>query len=138
MHSKQLMRLHLLPIACVLVAGCAQFDSGGRESPLYAGRMKDAGDAYLACTTRESEKDMKNPTGAEDIANAAHGRCWDAWVAYRDATNASFAHGARTGDEIQFAQDKAEAHLRQFEREARRAIVDAVAARSLQGGASKP
>ncbi|HYH44022.1 MAG TPA: hypothetical protein VD867_18790, partial [Burkholderiales bacterium] len=127
----------LLSALCLVAAGCAQLQPGA-ESPAYAARMKDAGDAYLACVTRESEKDMKNPTGAEDIANAAHGRCWDAWVAYRDATNASFAHGARTGDEIQFAQDKAEAHLRQFEREARRAIVDAVAARSLQGGPSKP
>jgi hypothetical protein len=81
---------------------------------------------------------MKNPTGAEDIATAAHGRCWTDWSAYRDATNASFSHGARNRDEMQFAHDKAEAHLRQFEREARRAVVDAVVARSLQGGARTP
>ena len=127
----------LLSAFCLVTAGCAQLQPGA-ESPAYAARMKDAGDAYLACVTRESEKDMKNPTGAEDIATAAHGRCWSDWEVYREATNASFASNARTQEERQFAHDKAEAHLRQFEREARRAVVDAVVARSLAGGAPKP
>ena len=130
------MKLRILPTLCLILAGCAQIGVG--ESPIYSGRMKDAGDAYLACMTRESEKDMKNPIGAEDIATAAHGRCWADWVSYRDATNASFAHNARGREEMQFAHDKAEAHLRQFEREARRTVVDAVIARSLKSGPTQP
>jgi hypothetical protein len=130
------MKLPALLSLCLLAAGCAQLQTGA-ESPAYAARMKEAGDAYLACVTRESEKDMKNPTGAEDIATAAHGRCWGDWETYREATNASYASNARTQEQRQFAHDKAEAHLRQFEREARRAVVDAVVARSL-GGAPKP
>jgi len=127
----------ILKILCVLAAaGCAQTQPG--ESPEYAGRMKESGEQYLACITREAEKDMKNPTGAEDIATAAHGRCWSAWQAYREATNANFVHGARTRDEMQFGRDKAEAHLRQFEREARRAIVDTVVQRSLGSGKPAP
>ena len=120
-------------VCAVLTAGCAQTPPA--ESPVYAARMKDAGDAYQACLTREAEKDMKNPAGAEDIATAAHGRCWSAWDRYRLATNENFAHNARSRDEKQFATDKAEAHLRQFEREARRGVVDAVVERSLKPGA---
>ena len=127
----------ILKFLCVLAAaGCAEMQPGG-ESPAYAGRMKESGEQYLACITREAEQDMKNPTGAEDIATAAHGRCWSAWQAYREATNANFLRGARTRDEMQFAGDKAEGHLRQFEREARRTIVDTVVQRSL-GGSGKP
>ena len=116
----------------VLAAGCAEMP---REDPAYAARMKDAGEAYQACLTREAEKDMKNPAGAEDIATAAHGRCWSVWEAYRAATNANFSYGARTAEERQFAGDRAEAHVRQFEREARRGVVDTVVERSLKPGA---
>ena len=127
----------VVPIALAAVlAGCAQ--SPPAESPLYAARMKEAGDAYVACLAREAEKDMKNPAGAEDIAAAAHGRCWPAWSAYRDATAANYGHNVRTREEKQFAHDRAEAHLRDFEREARRNIVDTVVERSLKGGAARP
>ena len=126
--------LTLFPLAAsilcgVLAAGCAQIP---QEDPAYAARMKEAGEAYQACLTREAEKDMKNPAGAEDIATAAHGRCWSAWDRYRQATNENFAHNARSRDEKQFAQDKAEAHLRQYEREARRGVVDTVVERALK------
>ena len=125
----------LLSLLCALAAGCAQMQPGedSRSPSPYAGRMKDSGDQYLACITREAEKNMKNPTGAEDIATAAHAQCWSEWDAYRTATNADFIHGARTSDQMQFGRDKADAHLRQFEREARRTIVDTVVQRSLGG-----
>ena len=127
---------NLLPLAgsllCViLAAGCAQTPPA--EDPAYAARMKDAGDAYQACLTREAEKDMKNPAGAEDIATAAHGRCWTAWETYQQATDASYAYGARSAEQKQYARDKTEAHLRQFEREARQMVVDMVVERSLKG-----
>jgi hypothetical protein len=113
------------------LAGCAQLATDP-ESGVYAERMQAAAEGYHACMNREAAKDMKNPTSAEDIATAAHGRCWGDWDKYREATNASFSHNARTREEMQFAHDKAEAHLRQFEREARRSIVDSAVARSLK------
>ncbi len=119
-------------LCALIVGGCAQMPGDDSPSP-YAARMKDSREQYLACISREAEKDMKNPTGAEDIATAAHARCWSEWEAYRTATNADFSHGARTPDEIQLGRDKAEAHLRQFEREARRTIIDTVVQRSLGG-----
>ena len=128
----------LLKILCMLgAAGCAQMQPGG-ESPTYAARMQESGEQYLACISREAEKDMTNPTGAEDIATAAHGRCWSVWEAYRAATNANYSYGARTAGERQFAGDRAEAHVHQFEREARRMIVDTVVQRSLGGAKSAP
>jgi hypothetical protein len=125
----------LVSVLCLLaLASCAQLQTGADSPPSpYAGRMKAAGDLYLACLNREAEKDMKNPTGADDIATAAHGRCWSDWEAYQAATNADFIYGAKTADEKQFGRDKAEAHLRQFEREARRNVVDSVVQRSLGG-----
>jgi hypothetical protein len=126
----------LIPILCLLAAGCAQLEKDGEQSP-YAVRMKEAGDVYLACISREAEKDMKNPTGAEDIATAAHGRCWTEWENYGAATRANFGRDAGTREEIQFAEDRTEGHLRQFEREARRGVVDAVVSRSLKS-TSKP
>ena len=126
--------LHPVLIVCAVLAGCAQTPPG--ESPVHQARMKEAGDAYLTCLSREAEKDMKNPAGAEDIAAAAHGRCWSAWSSYKDAAGASFSHNARTSEEKQFAHDRAEAHLRDFEREARRSVVDSVAERSLKGSGS--
>jgi len=120
-----------LQLAClVTAAGCAQFP--GRESPEHAARMTGAGDAYLECLTREAEKDAKSPASADDIATAAHGRCWTAWDAYRSATNANFAYNARTADEKQYARDRADAHLREFEREARRVVIDATIERMLK------
>ena len=120
----------LSPLLCVLAAGCAQMQHG--DSADYAARMKQAGDEYLACISREAEKDMKNPAGAEDIAAAAHGRCWSLWDRYRRATHASFAFDARTREERQYAHDKADAHLRQFEREGRQTVVNTVVQRNLQ------
>ena len=121
----------LLKLAClVAAAGCAQFP--GRESPEHAARMNGAGDAYLECMTQEAEKDAKSAASAEDIATAAHARCWPAWDAYRSATNANFAYNARTDDEKQYARDRADAHLREFEREARRAVVDSAIERTLK------
>jgi hypothetical protein len=127
----------ILTILCTLAAaGCAQMQPG--ESPTLAAHMQESGEQYLACISREAEKDMTNPTGAEDIATAAHGRCWSVWEAYRAATNANFSYGAQTAGERQFAGDRAEAHVRQFEREARRMIVDTVVQRSLGGAKSAP
>ena len=122
-------------LVCLTAGACAP--SGPlRESPGHAARMNDAAAAYTACVNREAEKDMKNPAGAEDIAVAAHGRCWSAWQAYRDATHENYLQTARSAQERQFARDKAEAQLRDAEREARRAIMDTVVQRTLP--AQKP
>ena len=119
-------------LACALLAGaCAT--QPYPESPEYAARMKEAGDRYTACLSAEAEKDMKNPAGAEDIAVAAHGRCWSEWNAYREATRESFAFGAKSPEQQQFVKDKTDAHLRQYEIEARRTVVDSVVQRSLGG-----
>lgn len=127
---------NLLIFVCLAVLGaCARMPPA--ESPEYAARMTDAGDRYTACITREAEKDMKNPARAEDIALAAHGRCWSAWETYREAVNSSFIHGARTPGEIQFARDRSEGHLREFEREARRSLVDSVIQRNMPGGGTE-
>jgi hypothetical protein len=90
-----------------------------------------ARESYVGCITAEAEKDASNPAGAEDIAVAAHGRCWARWDAYRQAANTSFASGARTREERQLAHDKADAHLRQFELETRRGVVDGIVQRTL-------
>jgi|SRR5918996_137242 hypothetical protein len=124
-------RTLLHAICAVALSGCAHTQLDPESG--YAARMKHSGDRYLGCMTAEAEKDMKNPAGAEDIAIAAHARCWTAWDDYRKVTNASFLKGARTPGEQQFARDKAEAHLRQFEREAQRTVVDAVVQRNLRG-----
>lgn len=123
--------------ACLAILGACAYKPPS-ESPEYAARMADAGDQYTACITREAEKDMKNPARAEDIAVAAHGRCWSAWEAYRLAVNASFSHGARSPSEMQFARDRSEGHLREFEREAHRTLVDSVIQRNMPGGKRTP
>lgn len=80
---------------------------------------------------------MKNPAGAEDIATAAHSRCWTEWQSYGTAVRDNFRRNAATREEIQFAEDRSEGHLRQFEREARRGVMDAVIDRTLKS-TSKP
>jgi hypothetical protein len=127
----------LLGLICAATfTGCVHAPTD--SDPGYAGRMKEAGDGYLACMTAQAEKDMKNPAGAEDIAVAAHGRCWAAWDNYRKTTAATFLEDARTPQEQQLARDKADAHLRQFEREARRSVMDSVVERSLRGAQRAP
>ena len=122
----------LVLCACAAVlAACAS--PRAPVSPLYAQRMTEAGDRYTACIAQEAEKDMKSPIRAEDIALAAHGRCWAEWEAYRTATSANFTHGARSPDELQYARDKSEAHLRQFEQETRRVLMDSVVYRNMPG-----
>jgi len=96
--------------------------------------MQEAAAAYTDCVAREAEKHVKNPAGAEDIAVAAHGRCWSAWEAYRDASRINFFHAVRTAEEKQLAGDRLEAHLRGFELETRRAVVDDVIQRGFPGG----
>ncbi len=126
----------IFPVLCLLAAGCAPLPYDAEGLPSEA-RMKQAADLYLSCVSREAEKDMKNPADAEDIATAAHGRCWTEWETYGAATRANFRRDALTSGEIQFAADRSEGHLRQFEREARRGIVDTIVTRSLKS-TSKP
>jgi hypothetical protein len=119
-----------LLLACVVAAaGCAQTPDS--DEGVYALRMNAAGDAYTACVSGEAEKDAMNPAGVEDIAVAAHGRCWSRWDAYRDATSKAYSAGAKTRDEKQFAHDRTDAHLRQFERETRRYVMDRMVERTL-------
>ena len=126
-----------LTLSClVMAAGCAQFPF--RESPEHVARMRAAGEAYLACLAREAEKDPQSPASAEDMASAAHARCWTAWEVYRSAANANYIHNARTPDEKQYARDRAEAHLREFELEARRTLVDSTIERTLKTRTPSP
>jgi hypothetical protein len=123
--------------AALVIAGCAQLQSGD-EPGGYAARMNARGERYVACVTQEADTNVKNPAAAEDIAIAAHARCYSAWDGYRAATNATFLRGATTRAEIQLARDKADAHLRQFELETRRMIVDRMVERNLRGGKPAP
>jgi hypothetical protein len=95
-------------------------------------RMKQAEERYTTCVAAEAEKDVGNPAGVEDIAVAAHGRCWAAWEAYRDATTATYSGGAQTREEKQLAHDRVDAHLRQFERDARRSVMNGLVERTLK------
>ena len=114
----------------VLMCGCAQMRSAP-DSSAHETHMKHAEENYSECVTREADKAMKNPVRVEDMAIAAHGRCWTEWEAYGAATKASFSHGARSREEIQFATDRTEAHLRQFERDTRRGVIDHIVERTL-------
>ena len=112
--------------------------SARRANPLDAGQIgavtcyrHPQRETYVRCINAEAEKDAASPTGAEDIAVAAHARCWGSWDAYRHAAITSFANGARTREERQLAHDKADAHLRQLELETRRGVVDAIVQRTL-------
>ena len=116
-----------IAVFAVLACGCAPFGTTGDADPAP---LVKARDNYVTCVNAEAEKGAANPAGAEDIAVAAHGRCWAAWDAYRQATAASYADSARTREERQLAQDKADAHLRQFEQETRRGIVDGIVQRT--------
>ena len=128
------MKTRTLPSLVALVAaGCAQLQPADESA-----RMNARGERYVACVTQEAENNLKNPAGAEDIAIAAHARCWSAWDAYRAATSTSFLQGATTDAEVQLARDKADAHLRQFELETRRMIVDRMVERNLRGGKPGP
>lgn len=125
-------------LAVIAVAGCAVSPPEYDANADHAVRMKDAGDRYVACMSVEAEKQIGNPAGADEIALAAHGRCWTEWEGYRNATNLSFVEGAKSRDERQLARDKAEAHLRQFERESRSTVVDLVVNRTLGGQKPQP
>lgn len=125
----------LLTLACVVAAGCQTPLSP--ETGAYADRMQDTGDQYVACLSAEADKHL-NPAAAEDIALAAHGRCWSAWNEYRDATTASFSLNASSPQEKQLARDKADAQLRQFEIEARQTLIDRIVERTMPGAKRNP
>lgn len=124
------LRIGVLGVLCAALAGCAELgtvpDSDAEPASLVQTR-----ETYVRCVNAQAEKDAANPAGAEDIAVAAHGRCWASWDAYRQAATRSFAAGAGTREERQLAHDKADAHLRQFELETRRGVVDAIVQRTL-------
>lgn len=118
----------LAMLALALASGCASMRDADESGD---GRLQQARERYVECVTAEAEKDASSPAGAEDIAVAAHARCFARWDAYRRATYASFAAGAHTGGERQLAHDKADAQLRQFEIETRRGVVDGIVQRTL-------
>ena len=123
------LRAGALGVLCAaLVWGCA---APGTTSDTEPAALVQAREAYVRCVNAQAEKDAANPAGAEDIAIAAHGRCWSSWDAYRQTAIESFAGGARTREERQLAHDKADAHLRQFELETRRGVVDGIVQRTL-------
>jgi ribosomal protein S5 len=94
-------------------------------------RMKQAAERYTACVGNEAEKEVGNPAGVEDIAAAAQGRCWTAWDAYRATTAATYTGNAKTREEKQLATDRLDAHLRQFELDTRRDIMNRLVQRSI-------
>ena len=115
-------------LLAALACGCAELGPTRDADPAA---LATARDTYVTCVNAEAEKGASNPAGAEDIAVAAHGRCWASWDAYRRATAASYAEAARTREERQLANDKTDAHLRQFEQETRRSLVDGIVQRTL-------
>jgi hypothetical protein len=114
--------------ALAFACGCASLSDTDATT---SAELQPARDRYTACVGAEAEKDAGNPAGAEDIAVAAHARCWSRWDALRRATYVSFAAGARTPEERQLANDKADAELRQLEIETRRGVVDRIVQRTL-------
>jgi hypothetical protein len=116
-----------LAVATIALAcGCAPLSETGDSAGLAQARER-----YVGCVSAEAEKDAASPAGAEDIAVAAHARCWASWDAYRAAANSTFAAQARTPEEQQLAHDKADAHLRQLEGETRRSVMDRIVERTL-------
>ena len=120
----------LLGGAVLLTCACAPMAIGPEDA---AGdeRMKQAAERYTTCISDEAEKEVGNPAGVEDIAVAAHDRCWAAWEAYRSATSVAYNANAQTRQEKQLAHDRVDAHLRQFERDTRRAIMDRLVQRAM-------
>jgi hypothetical protein len=130
-HNARGLRAGAFGVLCAALAcGCAELETTpGTEADPAA--LVQAREAYVGCINAEAAKDASNPAGAEDIAVAAHARCWTRWDAYRQAANSTFSAGARTREERQLAHDKADAHLRQFELETRRGVVDGIVQRTL-------
>ena len=120
----------MLGVCALLSCACAQIQVEP-EDTAAGQRMAQAGERYTTCVTAEAEKEVGNPAGVEDIAVAAHARCYPAWEAYRTATTAAFSSGADTREEKQLAHDRIDAHLRQFERETRIGVMDRLVQRSL-------
>jgi hypothetical protein len=122
-HARNALRAIVLA-ALALAAGCASFEEA-RENAETA-KLRQLREAYAQCVSDEAEKEAGAPARAEDLALAAHGRCWTAWDVYRQATYTTFAAHAKTPDEKQLAHDKADAQLRQAELETRRAVVERI------------
>ena len=121
----------VLTLFCI--GACTQIaPSSEANVDRHDARMKQAAERYTKCLYASADKNINNATNAEAIAVAAHGSCWSDWTSYGEATNASYASSAQTPEEKQFAHDKAHAHLRQFELEAREAVMNHVIARHLK------
>lgn len=125
-------RTALLSGAAVLLSCACAEPRIAVEDTAAGERMQQAGERYTACVATEAEKEVGNPARVEDIAVAAHGRCWPAWDAYREATSVAYSANTQTREEKQLAHDRVDAHLRQFERDTRRNIMDRLVERSLK------
>jgi len=93
-------------------------------------RANVAGNRYLECLDTAADEYMANPAGAEQIAAAAHARCWSEWNVYREDVQADYTARATTPEEMQLARDKADAYLRQFETDAHKAVMTRVVQRT--------
>jgi hypothetical protein len=118
-------------LGILVLAACAQIGPSPGDDDSQV-RLSDARTRYVDCLHAAAERNVQSPAGAEDIANAAHARCWSEWDTYRTAAYETFAEHARTREEKQFAHDKALAHLRRVEQEARRSVVNVVVERNLK------
>jgi hypothetical protein len=99
---------------------------------MHLGEMRAnvAGNKYLDCLNKAADVYTDNPAGAEQIASAAHANCWSEWTSYREQTQADYMAKAKTPEEMQLARDKADAYLRQFELDARKAVMTQVVRRT--------
>lgn len=118
-------------LAATVFAGCASPLPRPETAEDAAVRGARASD-YAACLERTARSRHTAPAAVDDIAAAAHGACWSEWTAYREATHRSFARGTDGAAERQWAHDKAEAHLREFEAASRRSTADALVRESRQ------
>jgi hypothetical protein len=112
-----------------LADGCAPLAVS--DDPLGEAGVKQARERYVECVRAQAEKDTASPASAEDIAVAAHARCWASWDRFREATRTALARDAKTPEERQLAQDRTDAELRQAELETRRGVVDRIVQRTL-------
>lgn len=119
------------PAVLFLAALCAACTS------LDERRANVAGNRYLSCLHSAADEYVDTPTGAEQIASAAHSRCWAEWDAYRAETQSHYTAAARTPEEQQLARDKADAYLREFETDARKGVMSRVVQRTYRTPASR-
>src|SRR4051812_15573018 len=114
----------------IVLAGCTSMGAHDFRVP-ESEAATQAAERYRACVYAATDQLSSLPVSAEEMVSTAEGQCRSAYVTYADTLRSHYASYAQSGAEKQLANDRADAQLREAQRNLRQVAIERIGLQSL-------